>query len=478
MTTFPLAILHDMKTRYSFPSSLTRLLSLGAAAALLTLTLPGCNGSKAFVKRAGKMEEAGMMPQAANLYYTAVVKKPTNIDAMVGLKRTGQIVLGQHISSFDEAVAFGQRETALDAWHDAEAWNEKLSAVGVDLFFPEAKRASYEAVKNAHLDATYRQANILLEQEMFAEALLEFDAILALDPTYQDAPALRNVAFCEPRYREGVLAQETDRYRAAHSQFAEVVGADASYKDANDRLNQVLEDGRFTVAMTEFKNGSSRVNLEVKIQTLAEQALMSSEDPFLKVVDRESLALILQEQSMGMSGLTTGGDVEIGNLLGAKALLKATVTTCDHRESRLQKSYQTGYEQYKVERVNEEGKKYYETKYRQVQYREFVQDASVDIACTFKFISTTTGEVVASETIYGRASDNIRYIEYDGNASKFYLGGNSGARTDGLARSERDRLLSSRRAIRSADALTDEAGQALANQIQAAVERELLNLIP
>ena len=45
---------------------------------------------------------------------------------------------------------------------------------------------------------------------------------------------------------------------------------------------------------------------------------MGSTDPFLKVVDRRSLAMILQEQSMGLNGLTSGGDVE--RPLGAKAL--------------------------------------------------------------------------------------------------------------------------------------------------------------
>ena len=90
----------------------------------------------------------------------------------------------------------------------------------------------------------------------------------------------------------------------------------------------------------------------------------------------------------------------------------------------------------------------------------------------------TTGEVVASNTLYGRASDNIRYIEYGGVTSKFYLGGNSGARTGSAARQERDRLLNGRRAIRGVDALTDEAGQLLASQMQTAVESELLTLVP
>ena len=40
-----------------------------------------------------------------------------------------------------------QREGALDAWHEAEAWDQKLEAAGVDLAFPEAKRATCEREK-------------------------------------------------------------------------------------------------------------------------------------------------------------------------------------------------------------------------------------------------------------------------------------------------------------------------------------------
>ena len=230
---------------------------LTLASVVLMLGL-GCTGSKAFVKRGQKMEEAGLMDQAANLYYTAVVKKPSNIDAMSGLKRTGQIVLSQHIAQFDESVAYGSRESALDAWHRAEAWDGKLGAVGVQLAFPEAKRATYESVKNAHLDASYRQANILLEQEMFDEAVVEFDAILKLDPTYLDARKLRQVAYCEPKYRLGVTAQESDRFREAYKLFSAVVNEDAGYKDATTRQADALENGRFTVALVEFKTDRAR----------------------------------------------------------------------------------------------------------------------------------------------------------------------------------------------------------------------------
>ena len=452
--------------------------SMGCLALLLTTTmLTGCNGSKAFVKRAKKMEEAGMMPQAADLYYTAVMKKSTNVDAVIGLQRTGQVVLGQHIAKFDEGVARNDRELAIGAWADAEAWQNKCADVGAALVFPEAKRSTYESVKNAHLDATYQQANILLEQEQFAEAQLEFDAILALDPNYQDAQDLRTVAYCEPRYREGVQAQKSELYRTAHRHFSDLLGTDATYKDAQQRLNDVLEDGRFTLALVEFKNATTRPNVEVKMQSLVEQSLMGSTDPFLKVVDRESLMLIMQEQQMGLSGLTSTGDVEIGNLLGAKALLKATVTMHAHNQSPLKKSTKTGHQRFRVERVNEEGKKYYETKYRPVPYRSYEQTADLTMTVSFKFISTETGEVLQTQTVDASTSDVIEYIEFEGERNSFFLSDKGSPWTNSRGRKQRNELLAGRQQIRSADVMTEEVGTKLASQIQALVESQLRAVI-
>ena len=305
----------------------------------------------------------------------------------------------------------------------------------------------------------------------------EFDAILDLDGTYEDAPALRVVATAS-LVTEAVQKRRGGRFREAYKVFGEVIDEDASYKDASERRQASLEEGRFTIALVEFKNGSSLVNLEVKVQSMVEQRLMDTDDPFLKVVDRESLGLILQEQNMGMNGLTSGGDVELGNILGAKALLKATITTANHSVGPLTSSKQIGYEQYKVERVNEEGKKYMETKYREVAYREHQQEASMSIACTYKFISTSTGEVIATNTLYGNVSDDIRYITYNGNKSKFYLAGVTGVRKGSSGRRERDRLFSARKTLKNRDVLADEASRQLANQIQSAIERELRVLIP
>ena len=82
--------------------------------------LSSCSGSKAFVKRGIKMEEVGMMSQAANFYFTAVSKDPYNTDGLAGLQRAGQWVLNDHLARFDEARLAGNRAVAVAAFEKAK----------------------------------------------------------------------------------------------------------------------------------------------------------------------------------------------------------------------------------------------------------------------------------------------------------------------------------------------------------------------
>ena len=62
----------------------------------LALILVACNGPKSMSKRAGELSAAGFNEQAASLYTMALRKRPGYVDAMVGLKLTGQGVLDVH----------------------------------------------------------------------------------------------------------------------------------------------------------------------------------------------------------------------------------------------------------------------------------------------------------------------------------------------------------------------------------------------
>ena len=442
-------------------------------------TLSSCNGAKAYVKKAQKMEEAGMMDQASNHYFTALSKKPNNADALIGLKRTGQIILSRYLVKFDEAHLRGEREEAISQFQNAERYYSSVTKVGVRLLFPETKRALFESVKNAHVEEIYVEANEHLEIKQYYEAQILFERIEELVPGFKDAAVLGNYAFCKPTYESADKAMADGYYRTAYRLFNSVVHRDYSYKDAVNRKAEALETGLYTIALMKFENGSNRNNIHTKVSSYVEQKLMSSSDIFLKVVDRESIDLILQEQQLELSGLTSGAELEVGSLLGAKAILKGTVVECFASNSQLRYETKKGFEKYRVQKINpENGKKYYETKYRPATYREYSRNSTAKITLSIKLVSMETGTVLSSTTVNASQTDNIRYATYSGNNNSLYperLGG--AVDVSSSNRTQLQSLLNSRQSLVNESVLVDNCAKTISSKVLTEVESILKDLI-
>lgn len=442
------------------------------------MSFSSCNGAKAYVKKAQKMEAAGMMEQAAAHYMTALIKKPENLDAITGLNRTGQIVLQQHFSDFDEALIRNDRESAITAFQTAEKYFDQVKSVGVTLVFPAEKRAMFESVKNAHVQEIYVEGSEHLENLRYSEALAVFESIEQLVPGFKDAKELADYCYCKPRYDEASGHMENELFRSAHKLYSEIVARDASYEDAQTRLQESLDSGKYTVALMKFENGTTTANVNNKLSAYVEQRLMGSSDPFLTIVDRESLELILQEQHLELSGLTSGSELEIGSLLGAKAILKGTVMDCSYSRSSLHQENKSGFEKYRVEKINSEGKKYYETKYRPANYRTYNQSGTLNMSFIIKMISMETGAVLKSETVQVNLSDQINYAYYGGNKNNLYPARSGGTVDSSVSgHNQLVQLIGARRDLKSENSMVDEATKDLASKVQSVVESILLQTV-
>ena len=438
----------------------------------------GCSGSKAYTKRGLKMEEVGMMPQAASFYYTAVQKKPTNTDALAGLQRAGQWVLNDHLRQFDEARMSNDRARAVAAFEAAEAYNARVAKLGIRLLFMESARQAYELVKDAHMDELYQAGLTALETEDFEEAVTQFEEVVRLDPEYEDAAHLADVAFCEPRYREGTSAMDRSHWRTALNALEAVIKRDAEFKDASELKTTVLEKGRFAIALVDFENGSNRAGMETKLRSFVQQSVAESTDPFLLLVDRENQDLILQEQQLALSGVLDGNTtVEVGGMLGARAILKGTVVSCDVRTSSLQKFDRQGFESYRVEKVNEEGKKVYDTRYRNVTYQEYRRTRAVDVTIQVQLISLETGKTELSEILTRSSRDQVEYVRYSGNARNLYPSNASG-NVSRAGRSALAKKMKARTELNSESSMVDALVVDCSNGIRSLVETELKRLVP
>ena len=441
------------------------------------IVLSSCSGSKAFVKRGIKMEEVGMMSQAANFYFTAVSKDPYNTDGLAGLQRAGQWVLNDHLARFDEARLAGNRAVAVAAFEKAKTYQTKVERLGIGLLILGDTEAAYNRVKNDHLEEVYEEALAHLEAEKFSEALMAFDEVFGLEADYRDSRSLADIAFCEPLYRNGLNALENSQWRSAYADFNACVSRDDNFKDAKMLRDESLEKGQYGIALVNFENGSNRTGMENKLKSYVEQALSKSQDPFLHLVDRENQELILQEQQLSLSGVIDANSaVEVGELMGARAILKATVVSCDVSTSSLQRIDTRGFEGYKVAKVNEDGKKVYETKYRSVSYQKYRQSRTITVTVQLALISLATGKTEMTEIIRREQSDNTEYARYGGDHKNIYPARSNGSMWR-MGRRDLMTQLQANANLKSEVSMIDEAVDQIANATRSRVEAEALRLV-
>jgi tetratricopeptide (TPR) repeat protein len=444
---------------------------------LSAVFLYGCSSPNSLTKKGDKLQTAGMHQEAANLYYNALRKNRNHVNAKIGMRTSGQMVLNDKLQTFTKHRSFGLKKDAVYAFLDAEAYYNKINAVGVVLTFPEFHRADYEGVKVDYLTELYDKGTQLMEQEQFNEAKTLFAEITKLDPAFRDTGSLKQVATIEPFYRKGVTAFEAKRFREAHSNLLEVQKRDANYKDTNQLISQSLQRGQYGVAVMSFDNASGVQEAGARMSAYAMTALTKVNDPFLKVIDRENFDKIINEQKLGLSGVIDEKTAaEVGNLLGARALLTGTVLSQKTTEQKITFQTKNGYEAYQVKKVNPEtNQPYFETQYKSVTYREYYGKNSVVLTVQYRLTSLETGEVILSKVVERNTSDEVAFATFDGNRNNLYPAGSNNTVLSGKADYQRlQNLLDARKTLNDLPIMVnqsyDQAAGIVANELGVALK--------
>lgn len=445
------------------------------------ITLVGCTGSKSFAKKGAKLDEAGLYAEAAGMYEQAAQRNQKNVDAKIGLKKTGQRVLDEKLGSFFKAMAVGSAKgEAVATYLDAKAYQERIGRLGVVLEIPDHYKADFEQVKGEHLVELYTEGQALMEQQQFKAAEEVFARIARLEPNYKDANSLQAVAYLEPLYRQGKNDLAAGQYRKAYASLDKVVAKDASYKDAAALHQECITKGQFTIAVMQFTSTTRRADIMNKLQAYSMTALTEAHDPFLKVVDRENLERILAEQRLSLSGVVDEQTaVRVGNLMGAQAVLMGTVVDYREEAGELRRSTKDGFESYRVEQVNKEtGEKYFVTKYKAVRYSEYLQENKVYLSFNFRLVSLETGEVLVSKVVDRQAEDHMYYADYTGNRDALFPARNGVVDPTEHTRRELRGLLSAPREIKSVGTLSQDAVRTASTNMAQVVQQELSSKLP
>ena len=443
--------------------------------------LGACTGSKSFSKKGAKLDAAGMYAEAAEMYLQSAQRNQKNVDAKIGLKKTGQMLLNDKLSTFFKQVATGSsRAEAVASYLDAKAYVDRVSYTGVILEIPDHYKADFEKVKAEHLIDLYNEGQSYFEREEFAAAEKVFARIAKLEPNYKDASSLQNVAYLEPLYRTGKSELESGNYRKAYASFSKVMDKNSAYKDTNALRQEALHKGQFNVAVLPFTSSDKQSALASKVQAHAMTALVDVKDPFLRVVDRENLDRILEEQRLGLSGVVDEQTaVRVGNLMGAQAVLMGNVVGYQEVPGQVRRSTKDGYESYRVQQVNKEtGEKYFVTRYKPVRYTEYYQENKVVLSVNYRLVSLETGQVLLSKVVEKQAQDHAYYATYDGNKDLLFpmLNGNVDLRDN--ARRDMRSLLNAPREVNPVGTLLTEVLRTTTTSMADAIELEISTNMP
>lgn len=431
----------------------------------------GC-ASKRYTKKGEKFEEVGLYEDAANNYYEAVKRKDSNVDAKLGLRKNGQIILDQKLNDFLDSYKQRDFDKAVYEYIDAENYNDKLKKVGVKLSFPDTYKAYYEEAKSDYLAKKYIDGQEKLNREEFSAALSVFTEIKSIDENYKDAKEKFIIAKYEPKYRAANQYLETAYYRKAYYEFDAILSGAGDYKQSNSLKEEAREKGTITILVTEFTS-TSRYFSEAagQITTRTQGSISHLDNPFIQIIDPATLnSSIYNEGKI---------DMQVANLAGIDVVLSGILSEYRKKTGKLIETPKRGYLKEVVKVKTESGEEVEKVSYHKTNYSEFQAKNSASINLSYKVASTKNSEVLIGD-IYDRTkTDEIHYAVFEGDKKKLvpgywkYKKGKS--EEDEIKDNKKDvrdlkQLLDASRKIDSADQILDKLVTAAIGEITSKID--------
>lgn len=396
---------------------------------IILLVGGSCTGSKSYSKKAKKLQEAGLNDEAAAFYLQALQRNPKNVDAKIGLRTTGQVQIERTLTAFYKAYSVANYKEAVYKYQEALTYKRKYGYF-VTMEIPPYYQEYYQEMLDVYLDERYEDAGDLLYQEKFNEANIIYREIIKLDPEFKDVKELSLQSLLEPMYRNGVAAFDNEKYKKCYSIMAEILSKKPHYKDAIDYKDRSLEEGQVTIAVLEFQSVlKGRESIIQAIQGDVVSGIIKINDPFIKVLDRSNVEMLIKEQKINVAEASSGNSaIRTGELLGADLLIRGKLLSYNYSRGTIKGQSKQGFESYQVKKVDAETKKtYYQTYYKRVNYTEFEGSSSLSAEVQYQLVSAETGEVVKAEVLRDMNSDYVNYVDYRGNYKKLYSGKYSGS---------------------------------------------------
>lgn len=371
-------------------------------------TLVACNSQKKALSEAQSLRAAGMHQMAFDRYYGIYVEAPSDHEAYKGLKETGSYLVNMAYAQVQMLVGQERYEGALKALDDAERFYNQYAWLELQRpFYAETIR---QEIHKSIADYNFAQAQDAVHREQWDEARMYLNTARRYNRRKEEIEYLDLMIRILPDYKKGQKAMELKLYQEAYGYFEKVSRIDADFGNVLTLMDECLLNGRITLAVVQLPHHDGPRSQDRALVSAVKQAILAQNNPFVRLVSRDDLDYLLQEQRNSMLGtFDERALIEAGKLVGAEYIVLGDLLKYDLETRLTRDQAQKGFT----------GRNILSKK---VEYYERESTLSLEALYRFTLVRAETGEVLAAENITFYEEDVIHWADYMGDHMSLYPG--------------------------------------------------------
>jgi len=375
---------------------------------LAFLLVAGCSGSRKYFKAGERLEKNGLVNEASAFYLEALQRKPSNVDARIRLKETGQKYISSLATDFFRKFNTQDFESAITTYETLKKFHETARLLSVNFDYPKTYDEDYKTAIESFMATNFEKAKQLLSQRKYNEALPYIRNVTRYNTDYHNIKQMEDVAVCEPLYQSAVNAIEMKNYQLATTHVQRIVKQNANYKDTKDLEELVNAQLERTVMIFNPESGDKR-------EKHLESTLFGNFNEFL--TNKSSIKVINNSPFQSANITLLNSDFEL-----LQAVRKATGADLFYLYDI------SGINEYNSGEKRTPGRAFYEVKYKKdsvttvtdykpADYINVSGERYYSYVFMYKIINAKTNQVVSTKTQTLKSSDAINYNVFSGKVS-------------------------------------------------------------
>ncbi len=375
---------------------------------LASWILVACNSQKKAIAEAQSLRATGQHQLAFDRFFAIYNAEPTSVEAYRGLKETGGYLVNMAYAQVQMLVGQERYEAALKALDDAERFYNQHT--WLELQPPFYAQTIRQEIHQALADTNFALAQDAVQRERWDDARMYLNTARRYDRNKEEIEYLDLMIRILPDYKRGQKAMELKLYQEAYTFFDKVSRIDADFGNVLNLMDECLMLGRITLAVVQLPQQEGARAQDRALVSSVKQALLAQNNPFIRLVSRDDLDFLLEEQRNSMMGtFDERALIEAGKLVGAEYIILGDLLKYDIKTTLTRNQAQKAFAGRNVLA-------------KKVEYFEKESTLSLEALYRYTLVRAETGEVLAAENISFYEEDVIHWAEYMGDHVSLHPG--------------------------------------------------------